>query len=145
MRPNDSRNHFFRNHPRRKMSENSSAGYFDGQTSVTSLVRSHGAMTRVSLVEFKDGARTWWHSHEGEQVLVVTEGNGVLVTDDGITSLQPGVIARIPAGQLHWHGAVEGAEMVHVAATIGASIYDRPVDAEDARAAISEAERAERS
>ena len=29
---------------------------------------------RLALVHFEDGALTYWHTHPGEQVLLVTEG-----------------------------------------------------------------------
>jgi quercetin dioxygenase-like cupin family protein len=84
---------------------------------------------KVYLANFNNGARTKVHYHQGGQILVVTSGKGMLVfykkTDikkDIITikkssqvTLKEGDIAFIPKNTLHWHGALEGKNFVHIA------------------------------
>jgi mannose-6-phosphate isomerase-like protein (cupin superfamily) len=69
----------------------------------------------VSL-EFKQAARTFWHTHPGVQTLICVAGRGWVKYDDGTTfELTPGAMVSIPAGVKHWHGADAGADMTHVA------------------------------
>ncbi len=70
----------------------------------------------VVSLEFKNGARTFWHTHPGVQTLICTEGHGWVNYWDGSSfELKPGVTVSIPAGVKHWHGAEAGADMTHVA------------------------------
>ena len=60
----------------------------------------------LNMVHFKNGARTHWHIHPGEQVLFVVEGQCRMGTADGEEAvLGPGDIAYAPPGEKHWHGA----------------------------------------
>jgi quercetin dioxygenase-like cupin family protein len=70
----------------------------------------------VVLLEFKNGARTFWHTHPGVQTLICTDGRGWVKYSDGTSfELRPGVTVSIPAGVKHWHGAEPGTDMTHVA------------------------------
>ena len=87
---------------------------------------------KVYLVNFSDGARTKVHYHQGGQILVVTKGKGTLVIykktsikKDTVkikelsqTSLEEGDVAYIPKDTLHWHGALKGKNLVHIAFNI---------------------------
>ena len=68
---------------------------------------------RLSEIHFRDGARNRWHVHSTDQILIVTEGEGTLATDEGERDLAPGVVAHIPANTRHWHGAKPGSELTH--------------------------------
>lgn len=70
---------------------------------------------RVTAVTFRDGAVNRWHSHSTEQVLIVTDGRGVVATDDEERAITPGDVVLIPANERHWHGAAPGATMTHLA------------------------------
>jgi quercetin dioxygenase-like cupin family protein len=70
----------------------------------------------AASVEFKNGARTQWHTHPGIQTLVCVSGRGWVRYWDGAShELTPGVIHAIPEGAKHWHGAELGQDMTHVA------------------------------
>jgi len=87
---------------------------------------------KVYLANFNNGARTKVHYHEGGQILVVTKGKGMLVIykktsikKDTVkiqklskTNLEEGDVAFIPKNALHWHGALKGKNLVHVAFNI---------------------------
>lgn len=87
---------------------------------------------KVYLANFNNGARTKVHYHEGGQILVVTKGKGILVIykktsikKDAVkiqklsqTNLEEGDVAFIPKNALHWHGALKGKNLVHVAFNI---------------------------
>ncbi len=72
------------------------------------------ANLRVSSVTFIDGARNLPHRHSCDQVLVITDGQGVIATEYETREVANGDVVVIPAGQLHWHGALPGASMTHL-------------------------------
>ncbi len=72
----------------------------------------------VALVHFSDGAVTHWHTHPGEQVLLVTAGECRFGNEAGAGGVaQPGDVIHFPPGERHWHGAVEGDDMTHMSIT----------------------------
>ena len=77
----------------------------------------------VSLVRFEDGARTNWHIHPGEQVLIIVEGEGRAGNGtEEYLNLGPGTVLHMPPGERHWHGAMPGKSMAHYSITnIGAT------------------------
>jgi quercetin dioxygenase-like cupin family protein len=68
----------------------------------------------ISQVNFGKGVRNKFHSHTIDQVLIVTEGRGIVATDDETVTVGPGDVVFIPAGEKHWHGAAEGATFSHL-------------------------------
>jgi quercetin dioxygenase-like cupin family protein len=88
---------------------------------------------RAAHVRFVNGARTKWHYHTGEQILVATKGKG-FVEFQGIRKikLHPGDRVFVPAGVWHRHGAVKKKKLVHLAITKGKSVWepDDPCDME---------------
>lgn len=84
---------------------------------------------KVYFVRFKNGAKTKLHCHEGEQILVVTEGTGALafykkhgmedkkitIKLESKTKLKAGDVVCIPKGVLHWHGAEKRNHFSHIA------------------------------
>jgi quercetin dioxygenase-like cupin family protein len=85
---------------------------FIGQ--VRSQVLNANAQFRVSEVEFSPGGRTKWHTHSFHQVLVITEGRGVVATEEQERHVAPGDVLYIVPGTRHWHGAEEDAAMAHL-------------------------------
>src|SRR5262245_14557549 len=73
----------------------------------TGTVRSLDASdVRAVRFQYEAGARSYWHSHEGIQVLVLEEGRGrAQVQGQKMQALVPGQPVFLPAGVLHWHGA----------------------------------------
>lgn len=68
------------------------------------------------LVRFTPGARTHWHSHSNGQLLVCTDGVGLVGTKDGRTvALRAGESVWTPAGQEHFHGGTAEHMMCHYA------------------------------
>jgi len=68
---------------------------------------------RLSEVAFKDGGRNKWHMHSCDQILVVTEGEGIVADETEERSVTAGDVAFIPANTKHWHGAKSGRDMTH--------------------------------
>lgn len=69
---------------------------------------------RVSSVTFRDGARNRFHRHTRDQVLVVIEGRGLIALADRSIEIERGDVVTIPAGELHWHGALPGETFTHL-------------------------------
>lgn len=69
----------------------------------------------AAFVHFTPGARNAWHTHAAGQTLHCTEGYGLVVTDDEVIALRPGVTAWTPPGQRHWHAAMPDQTMTHLA------------------------------
>jgi quercetin dioxygenase-like cupin family protein len=74
-----------------------------------------GADLRLIEVHFVDGARNRPHAHTTDQILVVTEGTGIVATGADGREVHAGDVAFIPAGEVHWHGAKKGHDMTHFA------------------------------
>lgn len=98
---------------------------FTGPVELRRLVdfqRSDGAS--VSLVRFEDGARTNWHIHPGEQILIVVEGEGRVGTATEEFAIGPGDVVYCAPNERHWHGAQPGKQMAHFSiTTLGAPTW----------------------
>ena len=86
---------------------------FVGAATVQPLVN-EGETFKSDMVNFGRGARNKMHTHTSDQMLVVTQGNGYIVTDSEKREIFPGDVVFIPAGERHWHGATENSEMSHI-------------------------------
>lgn len=89
----------------------------------------------IGNVFFAPCARTYWHSHEGGQILLITAGAGFVADEDGPVAVSAGDAVWTGPGVRHWHGAAAGRSMMHTAITIGGTDWFEPVsDGEYAQA-----------
>ncbi len=72
------------------------------------------AAVSVSLVRFSDGGRNKFHTHTADQILYITEGRGIVASQDHEHHVTAGDIVHVPAGEVHWHGAEPGQDMAHL-------------------------------
>lgn len=71
--------------------------------------------TQVYNVTFESSARTYWHSHPGGQILLITHGTGYYQEKGKPAQLlKPGDTVAIPPEVVHWHGAAPDSEFVHL-------------------------------
>ena len=99
----------------RSEAQPNSSPIFVGTVRTQNLVAEGEAdLLRVTAVTFEDGARNRWHAHTTDQVLVVTEGRGIVATEERELRVGPGDVVLIPAGQRHWHGAEPGEMLTHL-------------------------------
>jgi quercetin dioxygenase-like cupin family protein len=71
--------------------------------------------TSATLVTFAPGGRTNWHTHKARQVLVATQGTGMVqVRGKAPRLLRAGDVAEVPPGLVHWHGALAGHLFAHI-------------------------------
>src|SRR6476646_1477518 len=98
------------------------------------------------LVRFTPGARTNWHRHANGQLLVCTDGAGLVGTRDGGTvTLRAGESVWTPAGEKHFHGGTADTMMCHyairdAAGAGAATIWLEPVTDEQYTAAHTAAQ-----
>ena len=72
---------------------------------------------------FEPGARTSWHAHGADFLLVVEEGRARVQTQgQPMRELKKGDTDFTPAGTIHWHGAAPGEAFVQFGAAYGAGI-----------------------
>jgi len=55
----------------------------------------------IRAVNFAKGARNKFHSHSIEQILIITEGKGIVATDKEEITVVPGDIVFIAANEKH--------------------------------------------
>jgi quercetin dioxygenase-like cupin family protein len=68
----------------------------------------------VSVVNFGKGIRNKFHTHDCEQLLIVTAGRGIVATEREKKVVMPGDVVLFSAGEKHWHGAAEDSEFSHI-------------------------------
>lgn len=66
------------------------------------------------LINFAPQARNKFHSHTGDQILIVTEGRGIVATESEEMTVTIGDIVFIPAEEKHWHGATKDSSFSHI-------------------------------
>ena len=95
------------------------AEYFTGTVKVTRLVQADDPSDLTcGSVEFQAGARSNWHTHPKGQLLIVSEGVG-LIQEWGkpVRKIKAGDVIWTPANVKHWHGATPDSSMIHTAVT----------------------------
>ena len=73
---------------------------------------------RMGIVHFGRGVRNKFHSHSGDQLLIVTEGKGIVATDTEEREVTVGDVILFPAGEKHWHGATPDSAFSHITVQI---------------------------
>ncbi len=94
------------------LGERSDHPLFEGDAYLRSLL-DRGNL-RVNEVEFSAGSRTKWHTHTFEQLLIITQGAGIVATDEGAREVVPGDVVMIAPGERHWHGGKSDSAMRHI-------------------------------
>lgn len=68
----------------------------------------------VTMVRFSDGGRNKPHTHSADQILYIADGHGIVASATTEHEVHAGDIVHVPAGEVHWHGAVPGGNMAHL-------------------------------
>lgn len=111
------------------------SGRFSGAVRVGTVAEIPGSPLSVYEVLFAAGARTVWHRHAGDQILIGLDGD-IYVQLEGHERrrLSAGGAVRIPAGVRHWHGAGPAAAASHLALNHGeATEWEEAVSETDYR------------
>jgi len=94
-----------------------SADFFTGNVQVEPLAQAKDpARVSAGKVTFEPCARSAWHTHPLGQMLIVTDGCG-LVQEWGKPAqvIRPGDVIWTPPDVKHWHGASSNSKMTHIA------------------------------
>ena len=104
--------------------------HFTGDFMMRKMAEEITSEEEIYYVEFRSGCTTRPHIHMSEQILIPTEGKGTVVfvekmdvsDQSGSTrilnkeyEIKKGDIVRVPAGLIHWHGAMKGEDFSHIA------------------------------
>ncbi|HYU18316.1 MAG TPA: cupin domain-containing protein [Chloroflexota bacterium] len=73
-----------------------------------------GQTFNCGVVSFSAGSRNKFHTHTSDQLLIVTEGTGVVATDREERAITVGDVVLIQSGENHWHGAPGSTSMAHI-------------------------------
>ena len=74
-----------------------------------------------AIVAFDAGSRNKFPKHSGDQILIVTEGTGIVANDTESLTVAEGDVIVIPAGENHWHGAPDATSMAHITVNVKGS------------------------
>ena len=94
---------------------------FSGDVSTT-VVAEHlpgAGDVKVGLVRFEAGACTRWHTHDGDQLLLIVDGRGWISTRTDVAEVHAGSTVVIPAGEEHYHAAADDSAMVQYSVLAG--------------------------
>lgn len=100
-----------------------SGGIFTGEVEIQRIVNEEMGSKdlRISLVSFPPGVRNTWHTHDYDQCLWILGGEGTIASDEEEVKAESGMAFFIPAGERHWHGAVEDSHFSHISIIGGTS------------------------
>jgi quercetin dioxygenase-like cupin family protein len=75
---------------------------------------------RTVRFQYDAGARSYWHVHDGIQILALETGRG-RVQEQGkpLREMVPGQPVFLPAGVPHWHGAAPDEGLTQISVSIG--------------------------
>lgn len=92
------------------------------------------ADVRAVRFQYAAGARSYWHSHGGDQLLWLEQGRGrAQVRGQAMRELTPGNPVVLPGGVPHWHGAAPDEGLVQIAVNIGGATWMAPVTDDEYR------------
>ena len=122
---------------------------FNGPVYLSGIVEGENAADAPGLhyVVFEPGVINNWHTHEGGQILIATDGIGYhQIEGQPVQVLHPGDVALCPPGVKHWHGGSANTSFAHIAINTnpeltGLEWFDRISDEEYGQlAALSDTE-----
>ena len=90
---------------------------FSGPAYVSSIIEGDNVAGAPGLhyVVFDKGVINNWHTHEGGQILIATDGIGYhQIEGEDVEILHPGDVAFCPPGAKHWHGGSLDTEFAHI-------------------------------
>lgn len=123
---------------------------FNGPVYLSDLIGGDNVADAPGLhyVVFEPGVINNWHTHEGGQILIATDGIGYhQIEGQPVEVLYPGDVALCPPGVKHWHGGSADTSFAHIAANTnpeltGLTWFDRISDEEYSQLPTEKAEAA---
>lgn len=68
----------------------------------------------VNIVNYGKGVRNKFHTHDCDQILIVTAGKGMVATEEEERTITVGDVVFIPADEIHRHGGTPESAMSHI-------------------------------
>jgi quercetin dioxygenase-like cupin family protein len=109
------------------------------QANFTGAVKNvDAADIRTVRFQYDAGARSYWHTHEGSQILILEKGRG-RVQEQGkpVREMLPNQPVFLPAGVAHWHGAAPEEGLTQIAVNIGGVKWGQAVTDQEYRATVA--------
>jgi quercetin dioxygenase-like cupin family protein len=90
--------------------------FFGGKVTTQPILeeKHEGTKVQIIMVNFAPGARNKLHTHVTEQILIITEGKGIVATINDEHIVTPGMIVYISPHEEHWHGATNDSAFSHL-------------------------------
>ena len=98
-----------------KAQESTSKIFIGGIVKGQNIIGENNDELRIAIINFSPGAVNVFHTHTFDQILYVTEGTGIVATENEEITVTPGTFIFIPAGERHWHGATRETTFSHIA------------------------------
>ncbi len=76
-----------------------------------------GKEFNVVIVNFGRGVQNKLHTHDSDQILIITAGKGIVATETEEKVVTVGDIVLFQAGEKHWHGATKDSAFSHIYVT----------------------------
>ena len=93
---------------------------------------------RTVRFQYEAGARSYWHVHDGIQVLLIEKGRGrVQLQGKPVQEMLPGQPLFLPPGVPHWHGAAPDEGLTWISTSIGGVKWMQEVTDKEYRAVVA--------
>jgi quercetin dioxygenase-like cupin family protein len=93
---------------------------------------------RTVRFQYEAGARSYWHVHDGIQVLLIEKGRGrVQQQGKPVQEMLPGQPVFLPPGVPHWHGAAPDEGLTWISTSIGGVKWMQAVTEQEYKAAVT--------
>ena len=93
---------------------------------------------RTVRFQYEAGARSYWHVHDGIQVLLIEKGRGRFqLQGKPVQEMQPGQPLFLAPGVPHWHGAAPDEGLTWISTSIGGVKWMQEVTDKEYRAVVA--------
>ena len=88
--------------------------------------------------QYEPGARSYWHVHDGIQVLMIEKGRGrYQMQGKPVQEMLPNQPVFFPPGVPHWHGAAPDEGLTWISTSIGGVKWMQEVTDKEYKAAVT--------
>jgi quercetin dioxygenase-like cupin family protein len=93
---------------------------------------------RTVRFQYEPGARSYWHVHDGIQILMIEKGRGRFQQPGKpVQEMLPGQPVFLQPGVPHWHGAAPDEGLTWISTSIGGVKWMQEVTDKEYRAAVA--------
>jgi quercetin dioxygenase-like cupin family protein len=93
---------------------------------------------RTVRFQYEPGARSYWHVHDGIQILMIEKGRGRFQQQGKpVREMLPGQPVFLEPGVPHWHGAAPDEGLTWISTSIGGVKWMQEVADKEYKAAVA--------